>query len=200
MGALLSPSIYGKIMAITGIAIGGLIAGGLSERYGLTLPSIKAVRGQMSKNEQIRQRAYVLAREILIREEGKRNDVYLDSRGIPTVGIGHKVLPIDKLKVGDVIPDARVFSLFNSDIASAFAAAENQAIELGKYTPAMIARLTSVNFQLGIYWRTKFPNTWSLMKNGRVEDAIKALQRSAWYKQTPNRVTAFINTIRGELA
>jgi GH24 family phage-related lysozyme (muramidase) len=47
--------------------------------------------------------------------EGRRNDVYLDSRGIPTVGIGHKVLPEDNLKVGDVISDAQVEAFYVKD-------------------------------------------------------------------------------------
>ena len=55
-------------------------------------------------------------------EGGRRRDVYIAPEGRPTVGVGHVVLPGDKLKVGDVISDARVDGLFKSDMA------ENEAI------------------------------------------------------------------------
>ena len=49
--------------------------------------------------------------------EKRRSVVYLDSAGYPTVGIGHKVLPADSLKVGDCIDDARIDALFAADLA-----------------------------------------------------------------------------------
>ena len=39
----------------------------------------------------------------MIKEEGIKREVYLDSLGKPTVGIGHLVRPEDNLKVGQVI-------------------------------------------------------------------------------------------------
>jgi GH24 family phage-related lysozyme (muramidase) len=40
--------------------------------------------------------------------------VYKDSRGFLTVGIGHKVVSADKLKLGDEIDDARVDAFFTA--------------------------------------------------------------------------------------
>ena len=42
---------------------------------------------------------------MMISVEGYRKTVYPDSLGIPTVGIGHKVVPSDNLKLGDQITD-----------------------------------------------------------------------------------------------
>jgi lysozyme len=41
--------------------------------------------------------------------------VYVDSKGFPTVGLGHKVLPVDNLRVGDTISveRAREFARIN---------------------------------------------------------------------------------------
>ena len=50
--------------------------------------------------------------KLMALREGRRNDVYLDTLGKPTVGIGHLVVAADNLKVGDVISDARVSDLF----------------------------------------------------------------------------------------
>lgn len=178
----------------------GLIAGALSERYSVG-PSYTDFNQLTIEDDFIMEtRAFFLAQEYLIEEEGYRNGVYKDSRGILTVGIGHKVLPGDNLKMGDVISDARVQELFQQDCSKAFEAALSQAKQLDKYNEIMIARLTSVNFQLGTGWRTKFPNTWSMLKNGDVQGAINNLTKSAWYKQTPSRVTAFVNTLQAQFA
>jgi RHS repeat-associated protein len=52
-------------------------------------------------------------------EGGAHREVYLAPEGKPTVGIGHVVLPADKLKLGDMISTERVDGLFNRDLAIA---------------------------------------------------------------------------------
>jgi lysozyme len=53
----------------------------------------------------------------LKREEGVRNHVYRDSRGLPTVGVGHLIRPEDNLAVGDVITDEQVDDFLQRDLA-----------------------------------------------------------------------------------
>ncbi len=150
--------------------------------------------------DQIETSAFSQARSDLIAREGYATTAYYDSKGILTVGIGHRVLTTDNIRAGDKISDTRVSNLFNNDIATAFTAAKSQAQELGKYTPDMIAALISVNFQLGTGWRSKFPNTWSSLKAGNARDAISRLQASDWNKTTPQRVADFIDTIQSQYA
>lgn len=57
--------------------------------------------------------------DFLKQQEGVRNDVYLDSVGIPTVGIGHVVLSEDNLNVGDSITDDQVLQFAKQDMAYA---------------------------------------------------------------------------------
>lgn len=137
-----------------------------------------------------------------IAKEGYRNDVYEDSLGYLTVGIGHKVIPSDNLKFGDRISNERIEKLFDQDCQISLKAAIAQAVELrGKnVSESFIMALSQVNFQLGIYWRTKFPNTWTALKTGNWQTAINNLKVSAWAKQTPVRVAAFTNAIREEYA
>lgn len=143
---------------------------------------------------------FQLAQQKIKAAEGYRRDVYKDTRGILTVGIGHRVTASDNLNLGQMITDQQVQAFFAVDVNKAFEAAKNQAAELGKYTPEMIAALTSVNFQLGTGWRDKFYNTWKSLKAGNAQDAINRLQQSAWNDQTPSRVTAFIQSIRSSYA
>ncbi|AWW75110.1 hypothetical protein CD351_11795 [Erythrobacter sp. KY5] len=57
--------------------------------------------------------------EAMIEEEGVRYDVYRDVAGYPTVGVGHLVLPKDKLKVGDMISHERAITLLEQDLGKA---------------------------------------------------------------------------------
>lgn len=127
--------------------------------------------------------------------EGYRLDVYLDTKGIATVGIGHKVLSSDRLKLGDRITPAQAQAFFNKDAATAFAAAKSQARDLNKYNSSFIAALAEVNFQLGTNWKSKFYNTWAYLKSGNFKTALSNLRQSDWMKQTPERVTNFMVAI-----
>lgn len=57
-----------------------------------------------------------LGEHILEAREGIRLKVYLDTKGIPTVGVGHVVLPEDNLKVGDTITQDQVDIFFAKDL------------------------------------------------------------------------------------
>src|ERR1700676_4148519 len=94
---------------------------------------------------------------LMISREGKRNTVYRDTRGKPTVGIGHLVMPADNLRVDDVIDDARGDAFFRQDGAAALAAARTEATQAGITSSAFIPYLASVNFQLGTKWTATFP-------------------------------------------
>lgn len=134
--------------------------------------------------------------EHAINREGKRLKVYKDTRGFLTVGIGHLVTKEDDLKVGDAISDKLMWEFFRKDSAKAEKAALAQAKESGVTTDQWIAALISVNFQLGIGWRTKFKSTWAAIVAKDYDRAITNLEKSAWMKQTPVRVKDFIKAIR----
>jgi len=128
--------------------------------------------------------------------EGCRNDVYLDSLGKPTVGIGHLVVPADNLSVGDVITDAQVAAFFAQDGEAAMGAARSQAAQAGIADPTFVPYLASVNFQLGVEWTGTFPNTWKMIVNGSYEAAAEALDGTIWDRQTPVRVQDFQAALR----
>lgn len=134
--------------------------------------------------------------QLMALREGRRNDVYLDSLGKATVGIGHLVLPGDNLNVGDRVADAQVDALFRQDGAAAMKAARAQAQEAGITDSAFIPYLASVNFQLGTEWTATFPRTWRMIVDGHYEDAAKALDGTIWARQTPVRVQDFQQALR----
>jgi lysozyme len=134
-------------------------------------------------------------RNLMILREGVRTTVYADSRGLPTVGIGHLVQPGDNLSIGDVISDQAVDDFFTADSADALTAAYNQAALAGITSLGFIPTLASVNFQLGTDWTSKFPHTWRMIRNGQYTDAAHALTGTLWQQQTPIRVADFQNAL-----
>lgn len=128
--------------------------------------------------------------------EGYRRTVYEDSEGFLTVGIGHKVLPTDNLKLGSKISDARVIDFFEKDFSIALNAALDQAGQLKVKDENFIASLVSVNFQLGTNWPSVHVKTWDLMRRGLFQQAAIEAANSLWYNQTPTRVKDFQQALR----
>lgn len=132
--------------------------------------------------------------------EGEKLTVYLDTVDIPTVGIGHRVLKRDKLKVGDKITKKRSQEFFMQDTRIAEKAALKQIKEMGlEDIPGandFMVALISVNFQLGIDWYKKFYSTYPAIVRGNYAQAIHNLKKSKWYKQTPVRVKDFIAALK----
>ncbi|MDE2583339.1 MAG: hypothetical protein KGL52_17010 [Rhodospirillales bacterium] len=133
---------------------------------------------------------------LLIKREGNQQVVYLDKLKRLTVGIGHLVLPADKLKLGDRIDPQRVMSFFSKDTAKALAAARVQARKAKIHDNDFIVYLASVNFQLGPFWYKKFKKTWALVMARDYDDAAVEVQRSKWFSQTPRRVKDFQGALR----
>ncbi len=128
--------------------------------------------------------------------EGYRPDVYLDSREIPTVGIGHEVLPQDHLRLGDRPAKDLIEAFFQHDSATALDAAHKQAAEAGIQDPDFLLALASVNYQVGTDWNVRFKKTWALIKKGRYDEAAQEAARSRWFKQTPGRIRDFQAALR----
>lgn len=79
--------------------------------------------------------------------EGVRNTVYRDPVGIPTVGVGHVVLPDDNLEVGDTISDEQADQFLEQDLQTAASAVESLVtVDL---TDNQFAALVSLVFNIG---------------------------------------------------
>jgi GH24 family phage-related lysozyme (muramidase) len=129
--------------------------------------------------------------------EGIRLDVYKDSLGYATVGIGHRLTEdeLRRWKVGDKLPIDVVTALYRQDLEFALEAANDQAQMLNIAHPDFIAALISVNYQLGPHWWKKFKKTWSLLIQRKFLEASEEVKDSLWYKQTPQRVEDFCRVL-----
>lgn len=138
--------------------------------------------------------------------EGCKKEVYLDTVGKPTGGIGHLLTKkeIKDYPVGTKLDDKIVDAWFQDDIAEALEACNSQCTLLGLFDKEFKIALTSVNFQLGTKWFRKFPKAWHHLCHKEYQEAIDELmyynkkeeEYSLWYKQTPVRVLDFVNAIK----
>jgi len=138
--------------------------------------------------------------------EGCKKEVYLDTLGKPTGGIGHLLSKeeIKEFPVGTELTDKIIDSWFQEDISEALEACNSQCTLLGLFDKEFKIALTSVNFQLGTKWYKKFPKAWHHLCHNKYQEAIDELmyynkekqEYSLWYKQTPVRVLDFVNAIK----
>ncbi len=131
--------------------------------------------------------------------EGQRLDVYFDIRGIPTVGVGHKVLPQDNLRVGDRITQAQSNAFLRREAERALDAARQQMTQARITDPNFPNSLGLVNFQLGTNWNLPpngFTRTWADIMRGGYDQAAAEAGQSRWATQTPVRVQQFQNALR----
>jgi GH24 family phage-related lysozyme (muramidase) len=132
--------------------------------------------------------AWATFQGLLKLREGCRLIAYLDSKGRLTVGIGHLVLPIDGIRLGDTITQARVDTLFQKDAASALLSAMSLCKQAGIASQNFLPFMASVCFQLGDEWPKKFPSMWALVVKGDYAGAALDAGTTAWAKETPVRV------------
>lgn len=131
--------------------------------------------------------------------EGVKYESYLDTLGKLTGGVGHLMSKEEQALYpeGTEIPSEVVDEWLKADVQEARKAAQKQAQELSG-SKELEEALIHVNFQLGSGWNKIHKNTWSLMKQGKYEEAAKEAADSKWYEQTEVRVKDFQKALRAE--
>jgi lysozyme len=124
----------------------------------------------------------------LRRDEGVRYSRYLDTAGIPTVGVGHN-LRANPLPAGWTFPltDDQVNQLLAHDIAVTTAALSLHLpwwAHLDEVRQRVVANMA---FNLGVGTLLAFHNTLAAIQSGRYGDAANGMKASAWFKQVGAR-------------
>lgn len=129
----------------------------------------------------------------LYSREARRNTVYRDSLGFPTVGVGHLLTAAQRAQypVGTRVPDAVIDQWLREDSQDAYSAAYQQVMTIGYENQQLLDALTSVNFQNGTAWTDVHPTTWRLLRGQQWENAAREAADSLWFQQTPVRVLDF---------
>ena len=131
-------------------------------------------------------------------DEGVKYEIYNDSLGKPTFGIGHLILPGDpeyKQPIGQKVSEERVLSAFKGDL--------NEAIQLGKSIYPAIGTwpdevqeiLVNMTFNLGGNLR-KFKKLGEALNNRDWNKAADEMMDSTWYKQVKSRAERLVARMR----
>lgn len=136
-------------------------------------------------------------RSLLIKYEGRRNDVYRDPIGIPTVGIGHVVRKEEGLYVGNSIGDDEIDALFLIDVR-----AKQRGVYRLVTTPAttqdyQIDALISFAFNLGL-GNLKNSTLLKYVNNGEYDRAAPEFEKWVNAGQPPRPLPGLIRRRKSE--
>lgn len=117
-------------------------------------------------------------------DEGRKSQVYRDSLGFWTIGVGRLV---DASKPGSGLRDSEMNFMLANDI-------EDRVQQLTAYLPWFVSLdearqgvLLNMSFQLGVNGLLGFKNTLELVRQGKFTDAAAGMLQSKWAGQTPER-------------
>lgn len=133
-------------------------------------------------------------KSFLIKEEGNYNAVYFDKMGNKTIGIGHKVLPGEKLVY---ISDDEIDTLFQKDFNSALESAKKLVPNFDKHNPKVKIAIVSMVYNLGHGGFFKFKNFRAALARMDYNAAAGEISNSLWAKQLPKRSERIINILKG---
>lgn len=144
--------------------------------------------------------------ELIKKHEGVRPEVYKDTMGIPTIGIGFNLMRPDAksilnklgLNYNDVL-NGRV-SLTDKQMKEIFVECLNIAYNDAKrYIPSFDSQpkevklaLIDLSFNLGLNRLNKFVKTREYILNGDYKSAANELKNSRWANQVGNRAKSVI--------
>ena len=132
----------------------------------------------------------------LRRDEGVRNSEYLDSEGIPTIGVGHNLNAM-ALPAGWMQPltDAQVDDLLNHDLAVTFAGLDLHHPWWRKLDEVRQRVIANMAFNLGETRLDGFVNTLHAIQIGDYADAAAGMTASLWAKQVVHRAGRLIQAM-----
>ena len=123
--------------------------------------------------------------------EGVRTQMYLDSLGKATIGIGHLIKPHERERYAEGVEISmdEVEELFEMDLNRAAAGAESLIKEcIGHDLPPHIEEvILEMVFQLGTTGVSKFKKFWKALRVKDWKKASEEMKDSRWHSQTPRR-------------
>lgn len=143
------------------------------------------------------------ARSLITKHEGKRNCVYTDTKGHPTVGIGYNLDNVgaraaisavgadyDSIRSGKTcLTDDQVMKLFEPSYQSAVSGAKRAVSSFSGLCCGVQTVMTDMDYNLGDFGFASFHGFISLVNQGRWADAAADGRRTAWCGQVGSRCT-----------
>lgn len=135
----------------------------------------------------------------LIQHEGYMRQVYADSLGYKTFGIGHLVHAFDPeadKKVGSYVSDFRIAECFFRDVSTAIDTAHDLFPALHLYPENVVRVLINMAFNLGYDRLSKFKKMIAAVHKQDWNKAADEMMDSLWYKQVKTRGVELVEMMR----
>ena len=132
---------------------------------------------------------YPLARELLEFDEGRRNKMYTDSVGVPTIGIGHSL--------NNPISDKAITQIFEDDLELAISDCKSVFPLFDIISDNRQAVLISVMFNLGKTRFRGFKNMITAVNQFDFHTAAAELLDSKAARDLPIRYNRLANILKG---
>ena len=130
----------------------------------------------------------------LRRHEGVRYDVYLDTEGLKTAGVGH-LLDQDAWEVGDEVDEAQVEAWFEEDVQTAIRDAAD--LVTIKHPENVMRVMVNMAFNLGKPRLSNFKNMLKAVNAHDYNTAADEMIDSRWYGQVGRRSEELVEMMRG---
>ena len=140
-----------------------------------------------------------LVKEDLIRHEGYVREIYLDSEGFPTFGIGHLVVETDPeytWPIGSPVEDERILNAFDADFKEAY---EDACVLFDNFTthPDKVQRVCiNMAFNLGRPRLSGFKKMIAAVNAKEYGKAADEMVDSRWYHQVGRRSKELVEMMR----
>lgn len=153
--------------------------------------------------------------KMLINDEGIRVNVYWDTEGYPTIGIGHliihertknmtKINEVLSKHVGRTVTNNRISQeecsqLFAKDVSTVRSEIRRSAKVYAVYSQLDSIRKMAIEnmvFQMGVGGVAEFNKALAFMALKKWQDAHKEMLNSAWARQTPGRANRVARVIQ----
>ena len=138
-------------------------------------------------------------RDELKRDEGVKNEVYLDHLGLPTCGIGHLITEWDKeynAEVGTPVAEERVNELFEKDLAVTISECKLIYQDFDVLPVKVQHIVANMMFNMGRPRLSRFHKMKKAVDNRDWHEAALQMQDSKWYNQVPNRADRLVQEMK----
>jgi lysozyme len=172
---------------------------------------------QMADNQSTQQFAQQRVREqrannfydMFVLNEGNKPQVYKDSKGNRTIGIGFNLedagnrkflkesgIDINELFNGRKLTDRETKTLYNRSLTQAFKDAQSYDPNFAKRPEAVKMTLVDMAFNLGLTKLNKFEKMKAGLMNNDYNVAADEMIDSKWYKQVKSRGPRMVQVMR----
>lgn len=129
-------------------------------------------------------------------DEGCKYEIYLDSKGFPTCGIGHLIIKKDpeyKMPLGTKITSQRVDELFAIDVQSCIKGCKQCFADFDKFPEELQQILANMMFNLGYTRFLAFRKLIVAINHRDYKTAAAEMLNSAWFSQVKSRAKRLYN-------